>query len=418
MLRRSLLAVTLTTAATASLIVALPSVASAAAGDSTCDAGAFAGGDGSVGNPYQVSSRSALDEVRDCLDKNFLQTADINLGGTEWTPLGNNVGYGPHYFTGTYDGGDKNITGLSITVDSVTGIGLFGVSTGTLKNLHVAGTITLSGNSILVGGVVGFSLSQVDRSSSSVTVSAPGSDYVGGLVGSVGAGGISNSSASGAVTGRNYVGGLLGTGDGVGISASFATGAVSGGNNVGGLVGIAGDSFVVLNSYARGAVTATGTGGGLIGSLYLGGTLTNSYAAGAVTVGSGGGLVGSLDNQAWYSVSGNVWDTQTTGRNTDGSSTGTAGLATAAMHVLASFTDRSWDIDTSGSKIWQICNDINGNYPFLSWQKLGDTPCSEPVPTLPPTGADTSALWLGLGLVAAGVAVCGALRRKYPLTQR
>jgi hypothetical protein len=251
-----------------------------------------------------------------------------------------------------------------------------------------------------------------------VTVSAPASDGVGGLVGDVGAGSISTSSASGSVTARNQVGGLLGGGDGAIISSSVATGNVTGGTNVGGLAGSLGDGFAVTNSYARGSVTATGTGGGLIGSLFLSGVVTNSYATGAVTAASGGGLIGSLDTQASYTISGNVWDAQTTGRSTDGSAVGTTGLPTATMHLLATFTGYSWDVDTSGSKIWQICNGVNDNYPFLTSEGRKLPSCTEPVPTLPPTGTGTAPLWIGIGLLVAGATVLGALRRKRSLALR
>ena len=41
--------------------------------------GQFAGGTGTIGDPFQISSRAHLDSVRNYLDSNFVLTADIVL---------------------------------------------------------------------------------------------------------------------------------------------------------------------------------------------------------------------------------------------------------------------------------------------------------------------------------------------------
>ena len=78
----------------------------------------FAGGDGTEGNPYQVSTAEQLDNVRNYLDAYFIQTADIDLteataeGGTfyndgsGWSPIGTNRNTP---FAGSYDGGGHRI---------------------------------------------------------------------------------------------------------------------------------------------------------------------------------------------------------------------------------------------------------------------------------------------------------------------
>jgi hypothetical protein len=421
--------VRLTAALTTAFVVsALPTFTAAAVGTlATCDGGVFAGGDGSVGNPYQVDSRSSLEEVRDCLDKVFVQTADIDLGGTEWTPIGSNEGDGPNYFSGTFDGDDHQIVGLSITIDSIHGVGLFGSSSGTLTNLHVAGNITLSGNSTNVGGITGSTWSIVQYSSSSVTIYAPNSGSVGGLVGGSTPGNIVGSSASGSVTGGSNVGGLLGTAGGAGVSSSVATGAVNGAERVGGLVGSFGDSSTMGNSYARGAVTSSGLGGGLIGSTYLYTNVVNSYSTGTVTASTAGGLIGFVDTLSSPSLVGNLWDTQTSGRSGDSGVVGITGLTTTAMTSLDTFMGYAWDIDRSGTAVWQICAGINDGYPFLTSEDREVLTCEEAEPTdpttspttlpasgpgtLPATGVDTNLSYV-IALLAVGVVLMVTVRRR------
>ncbi len=77
-------------------------------------------------------------------------TADIDLGGEEWTPIGtlNNP------FKGSFDGQGYTVKNLSILSPTSDNLGLFGyVNGGTVRNLTVAGSIQTSKNS--VGGVTG-----------------------------------------------------------------------------------------------------------------------------------------------------------------------------------------------------------------------------------------------------------------------
>lgn len=100
--------------------------------------GPFAGGDGSVSNPYIIESSSQLDAVHYYLDKCFALSGDIVFdvtdfaeggdfynGGKGWIPIGE--------FTGIFDGCGYEIKGLAAKSD--TGGGLFGNVSGTIKNL-------------------------------------------------------------------------------------------------------------------------------------------------------------------------------------------------------------------------------------------------------------------------------------------
>ena len=98
---------------------------------------------------------------------------DIDLTGFNWTPIGDNN----NKYTGTFDGGDHTITGLTVTTSDQYA-GLFGYLSGTVKD------VTLK--DVYAGGVVGnnggFSTLQACYAWGSVTGS--GSVYVGGVTGS------------------------------------------------------------------------------------------------------------------------------------------------------------------------------------------------------------------------------------------
>lgn len=73
----------------------------------------FAGGDGSVGDPYQIATEAQLRAFAEATQAGklvttnvcFVLTADIALNG-EWTPV--------HSFGGTFDGGDHTVSGMTI----------------------------------------------------------------------------------------------------------------------------------------------------------------------------------------------------------------------------------------------------------------------------------------------------------------
>ena len=217
-------------------------------------------------------------------------------------------------FTGTFNGAGFSISGLTkplfdaiggdgisaevsnLTLitdeDGVSGRGLLANDTyiGTIiENVHGIGDVD-GGGSASVGGLVGI-LGTGEISESSFTGDVTGTSYyIGGLVGeSFGA--ISNSYATGDVTGLSQIGGLVGLQYDGDISNSYATGDVDGTENVGGLVGYSEGN--ISNSYAAGGVGGVDDVGGLVGESY--GDISNSYATGDVTgIDVVGGLIGDL----------------------------------------------------------------------------------------------------------------------------
>ena len=231
---------------------------------------------------------------------NAVLTADIDLNpgmeinddGTvtgnpeEWTPIGTSYA---NAYIGTFNGNGHTISGLYINSSSDNYQGLFGyVDTGgTVKDLSVSGSVSVSGSDH-VGGIVGYnSFGTVTNCAFSGSVS--GSDHVGGVVGYNFIGGsVTNSYNTGAVSGGEDVGGVVGYNDSGIVENCYNIGKVTGSadsSNVGGVVGQNSDISIVTNCYNTGTVSGPDSGtsnsvGGVVG--YNGGSVTNSYNTGSV----------------------------------------------------------------------------------------------------------------------------------------
>jgi len=222
--------------------------------------------------------------------KTVTLTADIDLDGTAWTPIGSLS----NEFGGTFDGGDYNVTNLTIGSSSAPDstlryLGLFGYlgTSGEVTNVNVSVSIYSSNGDgyARLGAIVGYSIGSIEGCSSSGVITGGYKSNVGGI-----AGGAGDFDSHGVITG---------------CSSSCTVSAVAGGSagdaSVGGLVGY-NERIVVSSCHAVGNVTA-GSGvynvdaGGLIGTNYLG-TVTDSYATGNVLtldLGFAGGLTGYND---------------------------------------------------------------------------------------------------------------------------
>lgn len=131
----------------------------------------FAGGTGTVADPYRISNGAELaylaqlvNDGNDFSTKTVTLTNNIDLNNKAWTPIGNS----DSVFAGTFDGNGHTISGLYI---NITGSyspakkgrlyqGLFGcVEDGTVRNLIVTGSVTIgnekSVNVSYIGGIVG-----------------------------------------------------------------------------------------------------------------------------------------------------------------------------------------------------------------------------------------------------------------------
>ena len=211
-------------------------------------------------------------------DMNITLTADIDLTGKGWTPIGTDY---DNSYKGTFDGGGHTITGLTFTTNDEYA-GLFGWlnRAGTVKNVVMEG-VQITSNQIYggsIGGVAGYSWGTIENCSVSGSVS--GTVYVGGVVGAQIGGSITGCSSFATVKGTVDVGGVAGqTNSSATLTACYATGNVTleiaPKKNIagGGLVGMnAGSSL--LACYATGNVTSTGSS---TGKVHIGGFLGNNY---------------------------------------------------------------------------------------------------------------------------------------------
>ena len=133
------------------------------------------------GKTYIVTSANGLlawnEAAQKDLSINCTLAADITLTG-EWTPIGTEK----QPYTGTFDGNDKTITGLTINQSGTDYVGLICHlgSGGTVKNLTLE-NVDITGQAC-VGSVVGWNDGTVAACTVSGNVMGPG-DTVGGVVG-------------------------------------------------------------------------------------------------------------------------------------------------------------------------------------------------------------------------------------------
>ena len=240
---------------------------------------------------YTVTSAEGLKNIAKLVNEewklgiNITLTADIDLKGIDWTPIGKDDNKA---YTGTFDGNGKTITGLTVT-GSYKYAGLFGDidENGTVKNVVLEGVqITSDNSSGYAGGVAGDSWGTIENCSVSGSVS--GTTFAGGVVGSQWGGSITGCNSSATVKGVIFAGGIAGeTNSGASLTGCYATDDVTvendGTNNshAGGVVGYNGGGTLTA-CYATGSVTGSGSGtiyvGGVTGSNNLG-TLTACYHA-------------------------------------------------------------------------------------------------------------------------------------------
>ena len=232
---------------------------------------------------YTVTSADGLMNVAKLVnggksDINITLTADIDLTGKDWTPIGTDY---DNSYKGTFDGGGHTITGLTFTTNDEYA-GLFGWlnRAGTVKNVVMEG-VQITSNQIdggSIGGVVGCSWGTIENCSVSGSVS--GTVYVGGVVGAQIGGSITGCSSSATVKGTVNVGGVAGqTNSSATLTACYATGNVI--IEINPKKNIAGGSLVGMNAgssllacYATGNVTSTGSSTGYV---HIGGFLGDNY---------------------------------------------------------------------------------------------------------------------------------------------
>lgn len=248
-----------------------------------------------------ISTAAQLANISSNLSDSYTLTADINLSGTSWTPLGDST----TPFTGSFDGAGHTISSLSVSSGSE--IGLFGVTSGAtignviLTDADIGGSC--SSDIEYAGLLVGKALSSV-LYNISVSGDICGVNDIGGLVGYANDGNITNSASNvniltyetATLTNSVYIGGLVGEANATLISKNVVSAEVNATTSkvVGGVIGTVYDTDAYMNSF-EGSVYGTGNVGGVIGSMENG-SVYDSYAIfnNVLAAGTSSGVLGSL----------------------------------------------------------------------------------------------------------------------------
>lgn len=264
-------------------------------------------GAGTEDDPYIIATKTQLLQigplcggaVSTSCSSHFILVEDIDLATETWVTIGDSS----VSFTGSFNGGNKNIQNLTISSGS-SYVGFFGsITSADIKNLNIHGTVNGGGNSLV--GILG----GIATSSNITNVTTSGSlvscfDSCGGLIGRANGSFISDSSSSATISAQRFVGGLVGTLDNSSVTNSFALGDVTATlRAAGGLIGTGGYAGGTIDYvYAEGNVTAPYEVGGLFGYMNRDNfNLSDCHATGNVTsngddsgLSSAGGLVGSM----------------------------------------------------------------------------------------------------------------------------
>ena len=272
--------------------------------------------DGKTYTVYNANGLLAWNEAtQNDLSINCTLTADIDLTGKEWTPIGPRPGY-----TGTFEGNGKTITGLTINQSGKNYVGLF--------------------DHLSYGGKV--------QNLTLENVQITGFDYVGGVVGSNAGGTVIACTFSGYVKGIKYfAGGVVGANSGI-VTNCTASGNVEGYSCVGGVVGVNSEGTVTACT-ALSDVSGNMDVGGIVGENGIGGTMTacyhtignitgNKYVGGVIGGNSSSGTTVTACYHAMGNVSGNDYVGGVIGNSMDSST-----------NVKACYWSGSLDNDNGGA---------------------------------------------------------------------
>jgi hypothetical protein len=253
----------------------------------------------------KISTAEEFNAIRNRLDGHYVLEADIDLSSyANWEPIGmvnmealaaeDEENVYSTAFSGIFDGNSHTISNINCSVGYGIGIGLFGFSTGTVKNLtvnnaHVSG----GGDSMAAGAVVGYNAGgTINRVTLKGENSVSATNCIGGICGGNEFGVITNSVVENCVV---YVTGDNDFSDGRIIQHDIA--------EVGGLIVGGGFGGTVDNCTANGTVIALGNEpvglGGIGGCLQQMESISGNTATVTIEARNGhaiGGLAGYAGN--------------------------------------------------------------------------------------------------------------------------
>ena len=219
----------------------------AAAWDGTA-AESFEGGNGDSSDPYIIKTAEQLAFLAKQVNggetyhgKYFQLEADLDLSGSEWTPIGTET----VPFSGKFSGNGHVLTNVKISAAGDY-IGLFGYNTGTITYVGIESGEISGGN--CTGSICGLN-----------------------------AGTITGCYNNAPVTGKESAGGDCGKNSGT-VQMSYNTGAVTGTLKTGGVCGESADRSTLANCYNTGMLVGDSVVGGICGSVESSADVSSSFS--------------------------------------------------------------------------------------------------------------------------------------------
>ncbi len=233
----------------------------------------FAGGQGTARSPWTIRTEAQLRAFaasvnggRNYAGKHIRLTANVDLGGRAWAPIGFSRIGRTLAFSGVFDGNGRTISGLSLKHVGKEPVGLFGTLSGayvynlTVEDAEVNGVAEVG---ILAGAAQKSTVKNV-----SVSGSVAGSQNVGGLIGNAVECRLLNSEFIGKVKGAGAsAGGIAGGAFGsILMHVSVSDSSIEGRENVGAMAGTFQAGLLQNVGVERCVVTGTENVGGVAGA--------------------------------------------------------------------------------------------------------------------------------------------------------
>ena len=372
-------------------------------------------GDGSTGNPYEISTAAELAWFRtyvnegnlsvcakltDNIDlKDFCHAADAsNNIEKSWEPIGSYDSYPNKAYKGVFDGNGHTISNLYIKVQRK-GVGFFGCASGSIKNItfdnaqveNTGNDSNYSMTGIVVGA--GFATLQNLKTLNNCSVKS-GAKSLGGIAGN--AKNCSNLENNATVIGVYEVGGIVGVVNSNATLSSCVNNGMVTENRSGRCGGIVGSlyKYTIEDCANYGNVTGTKEIGGIVGYAYGNSTIKRTLSSGDITSqeSSAGIIVGNAasikasnmlaySNNAKLTINGTIQE----GDNIKIVGEGNLGIASGSTleEIIKGFTQEQL-------KSGEVAFSLNSFKPSGSWawyQKLGEN--GDAYPVLTSTGENT-----------------------------
>ncbi len=342
-------------------------------------------GSGAKDDPYLIGTGAELAWFADRVKNGKMElcarlTAEIDLNGHPWTPIGDE----DNNYRGTFDGGNNTVNGLHVSDKSYAG--LFGVigKQGVIERLKVAGTISMKGaadnevKTVGAGGIAGYCMGIIFQCSSSVNISNDGANFsavAGGVAGKAAVNAIidscNNYGTVGSRNNINYAGGIVGTArQSTMIRYCTNEGAVNGVQGVGGIVGLLTEYAQVRLCENKNTIQGDSRVGGIVGwagkADYISGNVLDVIVVNVLNEGtvSGssfsamgygtGGITGYIDAGSSTGLTGPctlsyAYNTGTVTDNGDAAAQGTGGIVGVwnggeIRHVQSASANMLWGV--------------------------------------------------------------------------